>query len=408
MLATDQVSTWAQAEDWARAQDGADPLAGLRDAFELPEGIYCCGHSLGPLPRRARTLLTNVLDDWGTIAVEGHHRAQPPWAEYAEPLARSCAALIGAQPEEVVVMGALSTNLHLMLASFYRPRGRRRKILIERPAFPSDRYAVVSQLRWHGLDPARDLIQADTGKLPGHVAAAGDELALVLLGGMNYYSGEALDLAACAHAAHAVGALVGFDLAHAIGNVPIDLRAADADFAVWCGYKYLCGGPGAPAGCYVNRRHFSGPAPLPRLAGWWGNCADTRFEMREEFEPAPGAAGWNVSCPSILSLAGLKAGLELFDQVPLATWQAKSRALQRATEAWADELLPHWPRLAPPRRGAQISLQIGPAAGSVQQRLRVAGVFSDSRGDVLRLSFHPLYNRFQDVAAAFAALRQLR
>lgn len=408
MLATDQVPAWAQAEDWARAQNAADPLAGLRQEFELPEGVYCCGHSLGPLPRRARTLLTGVLDDWGAMAVEGHHRAQPPWAEYAEPLARSCAALVGAKPEEVVVMGALSTNLHLMLASFYRPRGRRRKILIERPAFPSDRYAVASQLRWHGLDPAQTLIQTPTNDLLARIAAAGDELALVLLGGVNYYSGEALDLAACARAAHTSGALIGFDLAHAIGNVPIDLRAADADFAVWCGYKYLCGGPGAVSGCYISARHFSGSESLPRLTGWWGNRADTRFEMREHFEPAPGAAGWNVSCPSILSLAGLRAGLELYDQVPLDAWQAKGRALQRATEVWADELLPQWPRIAPPRRGAQISLRVGPEAASLPPRLRAAGVFSDARGEILRLSFHPLYNTFHDVAAAFAALARLQ
>lgn len=398
------VPGWKHAAEWARAQDTVDPLAAVREEFELPPGVvYACGHSLGPLPRRARDCVTEVLDTWSALAVEGHFRATPAWAEYSEPLAAMCAGLIGANADEVAVFGSLTANLHLLLATFYRPQGRRRKILIERPAFPSDRYAVVSQIRWHGLDPAECLLQVRPEEnLGDRIAAAGPELALALLGGVNYYSGQALDLAACTRAAHAAGAVAGFDLAHAIGNIEIQLRASEADFAVWCGYKYLNGGPGAPAGIFIHERHHG--AELPRLAGWWANRADTRFEMREAFEPAAGAAGWSPSSPSVLALAGLRGGLEIFEAVPRALWLDKSRRLQAALSAWTTETLPHYAAVTPARRGAQISLHVGTYAAAVQERLRAAGVVSDARGPILRMSFHPLYSRFQDVVAAVTAL----
>ncbi|MGH9394301.1 MAG: kynureninase [Terriglobales bacterium] len=417
------TSVWTQARAWARAQDDAGgPLAAARGQFQLPRGanggeaVYCCGHSLGPLPRAASEHVRAVLETWGERAVEGHVAGSPSWSAYAEPLARSSARLVGAQPDEVAVMHSLTVNLHLMLASFYRPTPARHCILIERPAFPSDRYAVASQLQWHGYDPAAALLEV--GARPGEAAlrpedllaqieAAGPRLALVLLGGVNYYTGQAFDLAAVARAAHAAGALAGFDLAHAVGNIPLALHDADADFAIWCGYKYLNGGPGAPAAAFVHQRHFSGPAPRPRLAGWWGNRADTRFEMRPGFEPEHGAAGWVLSCPSILALAGLKAGLEIFDSVPLEAWQAKARALSAGFERWASELLPQVRRITPAvpeQRGAQWSLDLGARAATVHDSLRQAGIYSDVRGPILRLAFHPLYNRFQDVAAALEAL----
>ncbi|MGH9472702.1 MAG: kynureninase, partial [Terriglobales bacterium] len=330
----------------------------------------------------------------------------------------------------VAVMNSLTVNLHLMLATFYRPTRERHQILIERPAFPSDRYAAVSHLGWHGYDRGEALIQV--GPRPGEAALrpedlleaigrAGERLALVLLGGVNYYTGQVFDLAACARAAHAVGAMAGFDLAHAIGNVPVALNAGGAgeaangaDFAVWCGYKYLCGGPGAPGGCFVAARHGAAAEPLARLAGWWGNRADTRFEMREAFEPAAGAAGWQVSSPSLLSLAGLRAGLDAYDAAPAAARLRKSQAMVAGFGRWADALVPGLRSItpassngaAPNARGAQWSLDLGAAAMRTQQQLRVSGIYSDVRGPILRLSFHPLYNRYADVIATLDAFHR--
>lgn len=375
---------------------------GTRGRFLVPAGIYCCSHSLGLEPAATAGYVAEALETWGQRAVEGHFLGAPPWAAYAQPLEAMSARLVGATPPEVAVMNSLTVNLHLMLASFYRPRGARRKILMERPAFPSDRYAVVSHLQGHGIDPAEALVQVDGPELEAAAARLGGELALMLAGGVNYYTGEAVDLERCARAAHAAGACVGFDLAHAIGNVAVDLRRSGADFAVWCGYKYLCGGPGAPGGCFVHERHWTGARALPRLAGWWGNRADTRFEMRDSFEPAPGAAGWQVSCPSILALAALRAGLEEYDRTP--GWRARREALSAAAAQGLAELAPAVKVVTPARRGAQVSLELGPNAAAVQQRLRAAGVFSDVRGTILRLSFHPLYNRRQDVAGALRAL----
>lgn len=415
-----RLAAWDRAHAWAREQDGTDPLADLRERFQLPRGahgpaIYCCGHSLGPMPTGADAAVNDVLRIWAESGVEGHFLGQPAWAEYAEPLGRTSARLCGAQPEEVAVMHSLTVNLHLMLASFYRPTPERHRILIERPAFPSDRYAVVSQLEWHGYDPHEALVEV--GPRPGEaalreedllerIAAEGPGLALVLLGAVNYATGQSLDIAACSRAAQRTGALAGFDLAHAIGNVRLELHQANADFAVWCGYKYLNGGPGAPAGAFIHERHSTGSRPLPRLAGWWGNHADTRFEMRAKFEPAPGTAGWNVSCPSILSLAALKAALDIFDAVPPEAWQAKSRALSAGFERWARELLPQVARITPAARGAQWSLDLGARAGEIERRLRQQDVFCDVRGPILRLSFPPLHTRFLDVVLALEALER--
>jgi len=403
--------------DWARAEDARDPLALAREKFHLPrtehgEAVYGCGHSLGPQPRRAAGHLREALEIWGERAVEGHHLGDPSWAEYAAPLERSSARLVGAEPEAVALMPSLSVSLHFMLASFYRPTAERAGILIESPAFPSDRYAVASQIRWHGFDPATAMIEVAPrpgeatlrlDDLAARIEQAGPRLALVLLGGVNYYTGQAFDLAAVAAAAHAAGALVGFDLAHAVGNVAIDLQATAPDFAVWCGYKYLCGGPGAPAAAFVHPRHHH--ARGPRLEGWWGNRADTRFEMRHDFEPGPGAAAWVVSCPSILAMAGLRAGLEIYESVSLDALQAKARALSAAIESAG--LPPSVCGSTSAEHGAQWSFDLGDRAAGVQQQLRARGIFSDVRGPILRLSFHPLYNRFADIAAvaeAFASL----
>ncbi|MGH9468567.1 MAG: kynureninase [Terriglobales bacterium] len=393
---------WEQARGWARTADEGDRLAPARERFRIPEGVYCCSHSLGLEPRAAAAYVQEVLDVWGERAVEGHHLGTRAWAEYSRPLEAISARRVGAAPEEVAVMNSLTVNLHLMLASFYRPRGERHRILIERHAFPSDRYALASHLRQHGYDPAEALVEAEGGEIEEQIAREGGRLALVLLGGVNYFSGQSFDLAACARAAQAAGATVGFDLAHAIGNVAIDLEAAHADFAVWCGYKYLCGGPGAPGGCYVAARHWTGREALPRLAGWWGNRADTRFEMRDAFEPERGAAGWQVSCPSILSLAGLRAGLG--EYAAAAGWEAKRQALTAGVRRWAAALLPEVKVVTPAPGGALVAFELGETAGAVQGKLRAAGVYSDVRGAILRLSFHPLYNRYADVVDALSAL----
>ncbi|HUX67898.1 MAG TPA: kynureninase [Terriglobales bacterium] len=399
----------------AAALDAADALAPLAAQFHTPD-LYFCGHSLGPQPRAAADRVAAELRAWADLAVEGHFRPHRPWADYTRPLAEASARLAGAEPDEVAVMHSLTVNLHLMLASFYRPQGERVRILIERPAFPSDRYAVVSHLQWHGLDPRQALVEV--APRPGEaalrpddllerIAREGPRLALVLLGVANYYTGQVFDLGACARAAHDAGALAGFDLAHGIGNLPLGLHADQADFAVWCGYKYLNGGPGAPAGCFVHRRHFT-PA-RPRLAGWWGNRADTRFAMGDDFEPEAGAAGWALSCPSILALASLDAALALFQRAPLDALHAKSLALLALFDRLADLHLPPLPRLTPrphAQRGAQISLALGPAAPAVQQRLRQAGLVCDTRGPVLRLSFHPLYHSFRQVCHCVERLQQ--
>jgi kynureninase len=409
----------------AAALDGADPLAALRAQFLLPTDArgapltYLCGHSLGLQPRGARRLVEEELDDWARLGVEGHLRARRPWIDYAELLQDGLARLTGAQPAEVVGMNSLTVNLHLMLAGFYRPVGRRIAIVVEEGAFGSDRHAVVSQIQWHGLDPANALIEIapppgqdliDEAQLSDLLAARGDEVALVLWPGVQYRTGQAFDLARIAGAARRAGAACGFDLAHSVGNTPLALHDSGADFAVWCGYKYLNGGPGALAGAFVHARHARGT--LPRLAGWWGHDPATRFRMEPGFVPAPGAAGWQLSNPPILSTAPLLASLALFDAAGLPALQAKARALG----AFLDDALRQ--RLAtdvalvtptsPDARGCQLSLRIraGRERGrAVHAALEAQGIITDWREpDILRVAAVPLYNRYADVATLVTGL----
>lgn len=409
----------------AEARDAADPLAGFRREFALPQDahgtpvIYLCGHSLGPMPVEARKLVLEELDDWARLGVHGHEGAHRPWIDYVEPMQRGLEALTGTCRGEVVAMSSLTVNLHLMLASFYRPAGRRTKILIESGAFPSDRHAVASQIAWHGLDPDRELIELAPS--PGsdliEIAAIerllerrGEEIAVVLWPGVQYLTGQSFDLAAVSRAAHRAGCLAGFDLAHAIGNVPLALHAADADFAVWCSYKYLNAGPGAIGGCFVHERHGGEPG-APRLAGWWGHDPATRFDMRPQFRPARGAAGWQVSNPPILSAAPLLPSLRLFESAGIGRLREKSESLT----AFLESLLEPLPlELVTPRdphsRGAQLSLRIrarevpagaaepAPHGRSLIRRLSAAGIVCDWREpDILRVAPAPLYNSFVDV-----------
>lgn len=410
----------------ARSRDAADPLRELRGRFALPHDargeplVYLCGHSLGLQPRRARALVEEELEDWARLGVRGHEHARRPWIHYHEMLAPALAQLAGASPDEVVAMSSLTVNLHLMLASFYRPQGARTKILIESGAFSSDRHAVASQLAWHGLDPCEHLIELAPAagedlvgceRIEAALAAHGGQIALVLWPGVQFRTGEAFDLAHIAAAARAAGCIVGFDLAHAIGNLPLALHDSGADFAVWCSYKYLNAGPGAIGGAFVHARHGRDAARV-RLSGWWGHELASRFRMEPGFRPAPGAAGWQVSNPPVLAAAPLLASLELFAEAGMQRLRAKSIALT----GWLEHLLAPLAesvRLVTPRdpgaRGCQLSLRIagGAARGkAVFERLAADGAVCDWREpDIIRVAPVPLYNTFEEVFR-FAALLQ--
>ena len=408
----------SQARTQALALDAADPLRPFRNEFLVPrhrerDQVYFVGNSLGLQPRGARAQVLEVLDKWAGEAVEGHFSGPTAWMNYhglvREPLAR----LVGAQPGEVVAMNTLTVNLHLMMASFYRPTRERPAILIEAGAFPSDRHAVESQIRLHGFDPATDLIEVQPDEAAGTlsmdaIAAAieqhGPRLALVLWPGVQYRTGQAFDLAAITRLAHAQGAVAGLDLAHAVGNLPLSLHDDGADFAVWCHYKYVNAGPGAVAGCFVHERH--GASNLPRLAGWWGHEVATRFRMAPEFVPSAGAEGWQLSNPPVLALAPLRASLEQFDRAGgMAVLRAKSEKLTGFLDSLVrrrlGDVLEIITPAEPARRGAQLSLRV--AGGRERGRelfdyLHATGILGDWREpDVIRISPAPLYNRYSDV-----------
>ncbi|HXC58812.1 MAG TPA: kynureninase [Steroidobacteraceae bacterium] len=408
----------------AQALDAVDGLARYRQQFALPPGaggepaIYLCGHSLGLMPLAARRCVQQELDDWARLGVLGHHEAERAWIGYAEQLAPSLARITGARETEVVAMNSLSVNLHLLMASFYRPSAGRRCIVIEAGAFPSDRHAVLSQIQWHGLGedsliellPATGHEDVEEAQLEQLLAERGEEIALILWPGVQYRSGRAFDLARIAAAARRAGAHCGFDLAHSIGNVPLELHDADADFAVWCSYKYLNAGPGALGGAFVHSRHQR--SAMQGLAGWWGHDPATRFQMGPQFQPAPGAAGWQVSNPPVLSAAPLLASLPLFDAAGMPALRAKGLAMtelifEQIESRFASRIQPLTPRAAA-RRGNQLSLRLkaGRAAGrSVFEALGRASVIADWREpDILRVAVAPLYNSYGDVARFCDAL----
>ena len=402
----------------AATLDARDPLASFRGRFHVPpygdgECVYLCGNSLGLQPKRAAQYLEEELEAWRSYGVEGHFRGKRPWKDYHEQFAAPLAALAGAHADDVVCMNGLTVNLHLLMVSFFRPTPARFKLLIECSAFPSDRYAAVSQLRFHGLDPDEALVEVE--RRPGEnflreedvaqaIREAGDCLALALLPGVQYLSGETLDIAALTAEAHAVGALAGWDLAHAIGNVPLTLHNAGVDFAAWCSYKYLNGGPGAVAGAFVHRRHGR-EAGLPRFAGWWGHDKAARFRMEPGFSAMPGAEGWQLSNPPVLGMAALLASLELFMEAGMPRLREKSLALTGFLERRLDETVAQRVEILTPRdparRGCQLSLRLrdGATAGrEVFARLAAAGVVCDWREpDVIRVAPAPLYNSFADV-----------
>ncbi|MDR7134495.1 kynureninase [Lysobacter niastensis] len=404
-------------EDHARALDAADPLREMRAQFLIPkhdgaDQAYFVGNSLGLQPRGARAHVEEVLDKWAAEAVEGHFTGQAQWLSYHELVREQLARLVGAKPVEVVAMNTLTVNLHLMMVSFYRPTAQRPVILMEAGAFPSDRHAMASQVAFHGFDPATDLIELEPDEPGGTfsmaaieraIAEHGPRLALVLWPGVQYRTGQAFDLKEIARLAHAQGAMCGFDLAHGVGNLELALHDSDADFAVWCHYKYLNSGPGAVAGCFVHERHAS--TDRPRFAGWWGHNVDTRFRMGPEFVPTAGAEGWQLSNPPILGMAPLRASLELFDRVGMAAIRAKSRQITGYLESLIQLRLSDTLQVVTPaepeRRGCQLSLRVigGRARGrALFEYLASRGVLGDWREpDVIRISPAPLYNTYADV-----------
>ncbi|HEX6335062.1 MAG TPA: kynureninase, partial [Flavisolibacter sp.] len=337
--------------EYARTMDQDDPLRSFRNRFFIPEHkgrpcVYFTGNSLGLQPRSARDYIQQELDDWAALGVEGHFRAANPWFSYHELFPEKVARIVGALPEEVVVMNQLTVNLHVLLTTFYRPVHRRNKIICEAKAFPSDQYALESQVRLHGLDP-RDVIvevgpregshKITTEDILAAIRQHADSVAVVLFGGVNYYNGQVFDLQAITRAAHEVGAYAGFDLAHAAGNVVMKLHDWNVDFACWCSYKYLNSGPGGVAGVYIHTKHASDTS-LPRLAGWWGYEKESRFQMKPGFQPIPTAEGWQLSNAPVLSMAAHRAAIDIFDEAGMEALSRKSKQLTGYLFSILDEI----------------------------------------------------------------------
>jgi kynureninase len=412
-------------EDFAIAMDERDPLNAYRDRFLIPETstgkcVYLCGHSLGLQPKDAAAHIDQELKDWAALGVEGHFHAKNPWMPYHRLLTEQTAELVGAKPLEVVVMNSLTVNLHLMMVSFYRPAKDRHKIVVERGAFPSDQYAVKSQIHFHGFEPATSLIELTPRleecclrdeDIEALIEREGDEIALIMLGGVNYATGQAFDMARITRAGHARGCVVGFDLAHAAGNLPLKLNEWGPDFAVWCSYKYLNGGPGCIAGCFVHERHAQA-RDLPRFAGWWGHDERSRFEMGPEFQPMSGADGWQLSNPSIVTLAVLRASMDIFHEAGIERLRAKSESLTGYLEFLLNQNASRKFSIVTPcekeRRGAQLSIRVPDHGRALCEQLAQEGIVGDWREpDTFRVAPVPLYNSYQDVfrfARRFAAV----
>lgn len=416
-------------EGYAREQDAGDALAWCRELFHVPPApvggacVYLTGNSLGLQPKATRAAVESELEDWARLGVGAHLHGRHPWLPAHESVREPLARLVGALPHEVVAMNSLTVNLHLLMVSFYRPTAARHRIVIEDSAFPSDSYAVASQAAFHGYDPSEAIVRLRpregeatlrTEDIEGYLAREGRSVALVLLGGVNYLSGQWFEMERITAAAREQGCVVGWDLAHAAGNVPLRLHEWGVDFAAWCSYKYLNSGPGAVAGAFVHERHTRGAAEgqgskaggdagaLPRFAGWWGNDPATRFRMGSEFVPVASADAWQLSNPPILALAPLRASLEVFDRVGMASLRAKSERLTACMESLLEARLGGRVRVLTPRdpaqRGAQLSLVVPGVSRDVERRLHERGVVVDFREpDVIRAAPAPLYCTFHDV-----------
>ena len=405
-------------EDLALQLDAEDPLRSFRDRFHLPFGkngeplIYFAGNSLGLMPKAARQIVDQELDDWASLAVDAHLNAKTPWYSYHETLREPTARLVGAKPCEVICMNSLTVNLHLMMATFYRPTKARVKILMEEPAFPSDTYAIKTQIVHHGLDPNDALVlvrprkgefTVRTEEIVDLIEKEGNEIAVVMIAGVNFFTGQLFDIPRVTAAAQKRGITVGVDLAHTIGNVPLALHDWNVDFAVWCSYKYLNAGPGAVAGAFVHERHATN-RQLPRLAGWFGNDPNTRFRLHlePEFIPVPSADGWQISNPPIFSMAPLRASLSIFDEAGMEPLRAKSIKLTGYLQFLLESAGHSKLSVITPReidaRGCQLSILVHEHPKELFKKLEAAGVKCDFREpNVIRVAPTPLYNTFHEV-----------
>lgn len=429
-MAASLPGSFSTDEEFALQQDREDSFRAFRDRFHIPIGgdgqplIYFVGNSLGLMPRATRKIVEQELDDWARLGVDGHFGAATPWYSYHETLREPAARLVGAQPNEVVCMNSLTVNLHLLMATFYRPTKARHRILMEDPAFPSDTYAIKSQIAHHGFEPDESLLLARPRageqaireeEIEVLIEKEGDQIALVLFAGVNFFTGQFFDLAKITAAAQKRGCLVGIDLAHAAGNVPLRLHDWNVDFAVWCSYKYLNSGPGAVAGAFVHERHATN-RDLPRLAGWWGNDPATRFRMQLEpdFIPVPSADSWQLSNPPILAMAPLRTSFAIFDDAGgMEPLRAKSERLTGYLQFLLDQVPSNLfsvitPR-APNERGCQLSILVHEHPRELFHKLEAAGVKTDFREpNVIRVAPTPLYNTFHEVWRFAQILNQHR
>jgi len=401
----------------AKALDRQDPLRSFRSRFFIPkvdgkESIYLIGNSLGLQPKTTKKLISEELEDWAQLGGDGHLHSRRPWLYYHQFTKKVLAAIVGAKPSEVVAMNQLTVNLHLMLVSFYRPTAKRYKILTEAGAFSSDQYAFESQIKFHGLHPNKTLVELKPRKgeyalrtedILDAIKQHRNELALVIFGGVQYYTGQFFDIKKIAEAGHTAGAVVGFDLAHAVGNVPLNLHKNNVDFAVWCSYKYLNAGPGAIAGAFVHERHANS-SNLPRLAGWWGHNEEERFQMKKGFKPMPGVDGWQLSNVPIFQSAALLASLEIFNEAGIDTLREKSIQLTGHLEFLLWQMNSYgktFTIITPPgpeERGCQLSILMKRDGKKVFNKLIKAGIIADWREpDVIRVAPVPMYNSFEDV-----------
>jgi kynureninase len=403
--------------EFAKQFDENDSLKGFRDKFYIPiingnECIYFTGNSLGLQPKTTQDYVVNELEDWANFGVEGHFHARKPWMPYHEIFTEQLAKVVGALPEEVVAMNQLTVNLHLLMVSFYRPTKQRYKIICEAKAFPSDQYAMESQVRYHGYIPEDAIIEIApregeyeirTEDIVAGIQQHSNEVALVLFGGVNYYNGQVFDMAAITKEAHRVGSIAGFDLAHAAGNVELKLHDWDADFACWCSYKYLNSGPGGVSGIFINQKHIANK-DIPRFAGWWGHTKETRFKMEKGFEPIPTAEGWQTSNAPVLSMAAHKASLDIFSAAGMSNLFAKGKLLSdyllfilndinaSSKEKVIEVITPAH------AKGCQVSMLMLKKGKEVFESLKEHGVLADWREpNVIRVAPVPLYNTFSDV-----------
>jgi kynureninase len=415
--------------EFARAQDEADPLRAYRERFHFPslgtrELVYFTGHSLGLQPKAVRAAVELELEEWAKYGVEGHFHSTNPWYSYHELLTPPMAQLVGAKESEVVCMNSLTTNIHLLFVSFYRPTQKRYKIISEAKMFPSDRYLLETQTQFHGFDPDDAIIEVAPREgerlireedILEAIRANADELALVFFGGVNFFTGQLFDMPRLTAAAHAVGAIAGYDLAHAAGNVPLSLHEWDVDFAAWCSYKYLNSSPGNVGAIFVHERHGK-RFDLPRFGGWWGHNKKTRFQMQNGFEPMEGAEGWQLSNAPILGMSAMKASLDIFAEVGMRALREKSEKLTGYLEYTVDQLAEEFPDddisiitpRDPEQRGCQISIDVAGRGRELCDAMIAAGIIADFREPcIIRIAPAPLYNSFEDVFTFGRVMREL-